>query len=332
VRGLYALLRGEPERALPDLELGGHPGAYALALLAAGDPQKAREVAHRGLQPGADGADLFAPDRWVLCTVRALAEAEIGDARAAAAVLAEDIAKAEQAGVSGMLLCALHEAGVRLAIESDDRAGYRAHMRKLGATYGRGTSGLRSRYEQLGAVARRVLITVPPPPPLVKTADAVRAADTRTQIEQGHTSTERIEQALRLLAGSVNAQKGYFFGMQRSGLRLAGGLGDGPPPEGIEDMLAFYLNAELESGSTLPRTVTGTYSASPDLVAWISDGQHLYFPVLLACTHEQRRVVAGVVVLALAAQTEPVIPDSLIESISEGLIAAGDVTFAHAAQ
>ena len=48
-------------------------------------------------------------------------------------------------------------------LEMDDRAAFRRHASQLGAAYGRATSGLRARYEQLGLAARNALMSVPPP-------------------------------------------------------------------------------------------------------------------------------------------------------------------------
>lgn len=332
VRGLYELLRGESKRALEDLQHSGLRGLHALALLACGDAAQAAAVAEQALT--ADEREPIAPHRFVLLVARALARAELGEPQAAAALLDQEIARAERAGVQGMLLCALHEAAARVAIECDDRPAFRAHIRMLGATYGRGTSGLRARYEHLGVVARRHLMTVPPPAPQAEAAaSGVAAQDVRTRVEPPGDRAARIEGLLQMLADTAHAATGYLFGMQPAGLRLAGQLGTATPPDGIEDMLGFYMNAELESGSAVPHTATGTFTAAPvDLVAWINDGEQLYFPVLLSCMYEERRVIAGVAVLGLDAQREPHVPEALISEVSKRLIDAGDVAFARAAE
>jgi hypothetical protein len=148
----------------------------------------------------------------------------------------------------------------------------------------------------------------------------------------GSDRATRAADVLRQLCASASSSMGYLFGMQQSGLRLASQLGVSSPPDGIEDMLGFYMNAELASGSAVPHTSTGTFTASPvDLVAWINDGEHLYFPLLLSCMHDDERVIAGVVVLGLEAQREPHVPEALISEVSKRLIEAGDVVFAKAA-
>jgi hypothetical protein len=278
---------------------------------------------------------LFAPHRFSLCAARAIALTDVGRAEEAAIQLEADIAAAERDGLQGMLVCMLHEAGAKIAIECDDRASFRAHVRKLGAIYGRGTSGLRARYEHLGAVARRALISVPPAaqPDAAAGAEAPRAVpDVRTMVEVTGDRTTRATQVLQMLCDSAQVSLGYLFGMQQNGLRLAGQLGISSPPDGIEDMLGFYMNAELASGSALTHLSTGTFTASPvDLVAWINDGEQLYFPVLLSCMHEGQRVIAGVAVLGVDAQREPQVPEAMISEVSKRLIDAGDVVFARAA-
>jgi len=333
VRGLYDLLRGEPRRAIDDLAQSKLRGVHALALLAAGEPEQALVVIEDAFASATQPA--FAPHRFSLCAARAIARAEVGRPEEAQAQLEADITAAERDGVQGMLVCMLHEAGARVAIDCDDRAGFRAHVRRLGAIYGRGTSALRARYEHLGVVARRALISVPPPAP-AEAPGAVEIEsvqpDIRTMVEETGDRSTRATQILQALCASAHAATGYLFGMQQSGLRLAGQLGTTHPPDGIEDMLGFYMNAELASGSAIPHTSTGTFTASPvDLVAWINDGEHLYFPVLLSCMHEAERVIAGVAVLGLEAQREPHMPEALISEVSKRLIEAGDVVFAKAA-
>jgi hypothetical protein len=120
--------------------------------------------------------------------------------------------------------------------------------------------------------------------------------------------------------------------MQGAGLRLSASLGDAKPPDGLEDMLAVYLSAELETSEAAPaHTTTGTFSAEPDMVAWINDGQQLYYPVLLSCANGGRRVVCGVAVLALPLQRVPRVPADLVSEITHALLDAGDVIGADAA-
>jgi hypothetical protein len=266
-----------------------------------------------------------------LQAARALALSASGEPAAAAMALDGDIERATRDGVTGMLLCVMHEARARIAIEMDDRPAFRHHVRKLGATYGRGASGLRARYEQLGVVARRALMTIPPQRTEHVAVDAPETLDTRTELTTATAPTERVKRALTLIARRGGSNSGYLFGMQADGLRLQATLGDLPPPEGLEDMLAFYLNAELDSAEEVPRSVTGTYESAVDMVAWINDGHSLYYPVLLSCIREQHRVVTGIAVLALPVQKEPDVPVDLVSEISHALLDTGEVIGADAA-
>jgi hypothetical protein len=146
------------------------------------------------------------------------------------------------------------------------------------------------------------------------------------------TPAERLRCALELLVTRARAVRGFLFGMQPGGLRLAATVGDLPPPDGIEDMLAVYLSAELDASQTVPNTVTGTFGAAPEMVAWINDGQSLYYPVLLCSSVQvQRRRVSGVALLALPVQRVPQLPPELVSEISRALLDAGDVVGADAA-
>jgi hypothetical protein len=119
--------------------------------------------------------------------------------------------------------------------------------------------------------------------------------------------------------------------MQKSGLRLAACLGETEAPEGMIDMLAFFLNAELDSTEAVPHTVTGMFASAPDMVAWINDGQHLYYPVLLSCVNGSRRVVSAVAAIALPVQRTPDLSAELLSELSRSLLEAGDVVGANAA-
>jgi hypothetical protein len=267
-----------------------------------------------------------------LRAARALVVAAAGEAPIAARSLDADIARAERSGICGMLLCILHEARARIAIDMDDRIAFRRHIRELGSAYGRGTSGLRARYEQLSTAARRALLSVPPPQPLVARSGASTAVSTvLSALESALTREQRFSRALHTLADRAHATRGFLFGMQSAGLRLCATLGDGPPPDGLDDMLGVYLSAELEASETVPHTVTGTFAARPDMIAWINDGQHSYYPVLLCCVTEAKRRVGGVAVLALPLQRDPKLPSELVSEISRVLLEAGDVVGADAA-
>jgi hypothetical protein len=235
-----------------------------------------------------------------------------------------DQARAE--GVHGMALCALHEARARVAIDMEDRVAFREHAQALGAAYGRATSSLRARYEQLGLAARRALMSVPPPQVVTVAEDSGYAsADVRTQIGLMGSRERRLEYALSLLKAAARSSVAFLFGFTDRGLRQLASTGEVSAPDGLEDMLSFYLDAELAGSAPVPRTVTGTFSAAPDMVAWINDGERLYYPVLLACVREQRRVIVGVAVLGLALQRAPSLSRDLVEDVAQSLLDIGGI-------
>ncbi len=334
VEGMYALLRGEPANALVLLDAERALSGRVRALLALGRAEEAHALAQRGLNdPGREGDHPL----WLhrLRAAAALARSAAGDPAGAAHALDGDIERAEAAGVGGMLLCGMHEARARIAIQMDDRSAFRRHVRKLGATYGRGTSALRARYEQLGVAARQALLSMPPPRSVpAPSSHFSGASSVRSLLDSAMTPSQRLQLALQILADQASSARGFLFAMHGSGMRVAATLGGGPPPEGLDDMLAFYLSAELDSGPAAPSaaaSITGTFASAPDMVAWINDGHSLYYPVLLSCVRGERRVISGVAVLALPVQRDPKLPPELVSELSGALLDAGDVVGVQAA-
>jgi hypothetical protein len=255
---------------------------------------------------------------------RALAASACGEHAVAVKLLEIELDHARADGVRGMALCALHEARARVAIDMEDRPAFREHAQALGAAYGRATSSLRARYEQLGLAARRALMSVPPAQPATIAEDFESSgADVRTQIGLMGSRERRLEYALSLLKAAARSSVAFLYGFTEQGLRKLATTGEIPAPDGLEDMLAFYLDAELAASAPVPRTVTGTFSAAPDMVAWINDGERLYYPVLLACVREQKRVIVGVAVLGLAVQRAPALSIDLIEDVAQSLLDVG---------
>ena len=326
--GLYALLRGEPQVALGLLDGAAAAPARVQALLALGDAEAARACAERA-HAEADGREhrLFV---LRLRVARALARSACGDHVSAAELLDDEMDHAIRTGVGGMLLSEMHEARARIAIELDDRVAFRRHASQLGSAYGRATSGLRARYEQLGLAARRALMSVPPPAPGDRREPTEHRSDVHTQLELGQSRERRMRSALTLLAEHAHATRAFLFGMQPGGLRLAVALDGSKPPEGLDDMLAFYMDAELAANTPAEPGKSG-FTPTADMVAWINDGEQLYYPVLLHCVDGQKRMIAGVAVLALPIQREPRLPRELASEIGRALLRAGDVVGAEAA-
>ena len=65
-------------------------------------------------------------------------------------------------------------------------------------------------------------------------------SEVRTLLDRVFTAQQRLRQVLLMIAERADAKRAYLFGMQSGGLRLAAVLGDQPPPDGLDDMLAFY--------------------------------------------------------------------------------------------
>jgi hypothetical protein len=326
--GLYALLRGEPQVALGLLDGPVSAPSRVQALLALGDPEAARAYAEKAYA-ACDGRE-HRVHLLRLRVARALARSACGDHKGAAELLDDEMDHAIRTGVGGMLLSEMHEARARVAIELDDRVSFRRHASQLGAAYGRATSGLRARYEQLSLAARRALMSVPPPMQGDRREPSEHRSDVHTQLELGQSRERRMRSALTLLAEHAKASRAFLFGMQPGGLRLAVALDGSKPPEGLDDMLAFYMDAELAASTPAELEKSG-FTPTADMVAWINDGEQLYYPVLLHCVEGQKRLIAGVAVLALPIQREPRLPRELASEIGRALLRAGDVIGAEAA-
>jgi hypothetical protein len=322
LRGLFELLRGELNQALSLLD-EPDSAARVQALLAAGELTAARQVADEAFAGGAPRRDQPLHSLRLIAA-RALAWSATGAAERASEMLDLEIARAEDAGISGMLLCGLYEARARVAIELDDRATFRKYQRRLGAIYGRGASGLRARYEQLGHSARRAMMSVPP---LVSTSTRAPRFDLESLYDPGQTRDERLQHALLLLARRAKSSYAFLYAAEPAGLRIAASVGVEPAPDGLDDMLGFYLNAELETNqaATARRSPAMAAGLPVDMVAWINDGQHVYYPLLLSCVKDQRRVVMAVAALALESQRDPQIPGELTSRISRALLETGDL-------
>jgi hypothetical protein len=293
------------------------------ALLAAGELSAARQAADEAFAGGTPRRDQPLHSLRLIAA-RALAWGATGAAEAAAGLLDLEIGRAEAAGISGMLLCGLYEARARIAIDLDDHATFRKYLRRLGATYGRGASGLRARYEQLGHSARRAMISVPP---LSSPSTRVPRFDLEALYDPGLTRELRLQHAIMLLARRANSSYAFLYTIDAAGLRIAASLGVEPPPEGLDDMLGFYLSAELETNQAgtarrMPVTLAGNPVA---MVAWINDGQHVFYPLLLSCVKDQRRIVVGVAALALDSQRDPQIPGELTSRITRALLETGEL-------
>jgi hypothetical protein len=322
LRGLFELLRGELNQALSLLD-EPDSAARVQALLAVGELTAARQVADDAFAGGTLRRDQPLHSLRLIAA-RARAWGATGAAEPAAEMLDLEIGRAEEAGISGMLLCGLYEARARIAIELDDRATFRKYLRRLGATYGRGASGLRARYEQLGHSARRAMMSVPP---LSSPSARVPGFDLESLYDLGQTRELRLQHALTLLARRANSSYAFLYTAEAAGLRIGASLGVEPAPEGLDDMLGFFLNAELETSqaATARRTPAMATGIPADMVAWINDGQHVYYPLLLSCVKDQRRIVMAVAALALDSQRDPQIPGELTSRISRALLETGDL-------
>jgi hypothetical protein len=320
LEGLHALLRGEPHKALTLLE-GVDAAGRAQALLATGGALAALDLADR-VSSGSAPMRAHPLHELRLHAARALAFAESGRPDLGARSLDPELVRAEAAGIGGLLLGQVYEARARIALQLDDHAVFRKYFRKLGPLHARGAAALRARHDQLGQLARRVHVSLPPSalsPQLASTAqielDALR--------DPGLARDQRAQRALQQLSRGLKCSHAFLYELQQSGLRLAGRLGGVQAPDGLEDMLAFYLNAELEPREGTPGFAGATLGGAADMVGWINDGTDAYYPVLLACVQDKTRLVLAIAALALPSQRDPHLSRELVAQISCALLDSG---------
>jgi hypothetical protein len=339
-RGEYLRERGDADAALVELEaiafaddgtmlpISALP-ALAETLLAVGDHARAKDVATRGVERGADPETGNLLGEMRSARALALAEAALGEYAVAARRLDESIARATDPAhtyPSALLVGSLHEARARVALAAGDPLAFHQHLVETEHRF-RGTRNpaLIARAERLAEVGARQTSRAPTTHDEAREI-AVVAKDAVTTLPPAEPkswvsavlsgcrgSGERAMRVLQLVIGEAHGMSGYLYLRNHGQLVLAAPTwGDEPPGELVK---------------ALARAV-----ASPDEPATVADirraGEKLDWkpiPLVMRVGDETPFVVGGVAVIAGAMPL--VDPDpKLLEEIARELFEAGDVS------
>lgn len=337
-RGEYYRERGELdasrdalERCLEivpeELNLVRQPALAALAetLLAAGDLERAREVAERAVALATDARVGMIANALRSMRALALIEAAAGDIDGAVRRLDEAIERG--APLESPSLCgALHEARARLALAQEDQAAYLWHTREANRLFRTSNNPvLIARGERLADV--REIAQAEQARIRIVSTDAVtfadRPSDRRfTDLLSGCRGVaERAEKTLAMIVEAASGSCGWLYLLRDGQLELRAPLTGREAPD--EHVLS--LEAAIDE-----RRQAGAGTASTVMVRTIALDATRIRTVVLSEPNESS-IVGGAIIEGSA--LELIAPDErLVEQLAHELVEAGDVSRQHAAR
>ena len=192
----------------------------------------------------------------------ALAHARSGAHAAAAAIVDEGIATAEQHGRTGLALASLFETRARIAIWAGDRPGFERAAERCAQEYARGQNpALSLKFAALMAEAQQhALRPLSIAPEAEQLAAIVSQQDSeyatvQSRIAECVSPSDRARCALTILLQSLDSFAGYLFGIDHGALRVLASLPEGERDLGLDRWAEASLAAELDAASS---TATAT--------------------------------------------------------------------------
>jgi tetratricopeptide (TPR) repeat protein len=342
----YALEKGDFDTAIARYEEGFEQmpagesvgwadarGHYARALLAKGQPERARQVCLASM-------DLFRPEdmEFVQHYVEvqralALAEAQLGDTRGAAARLDALLERYENCGP--VTLAILHQARARVALREGDRATYVQHLRAMEAAVRptRNAAMMRQVELLLGEGERALgpdeMEGVRPtglPLPPSRSVRHIDLTELRSLLEACLTVEERARMALRALQAEGGAVRAYLYGRDGERLLLLAQTDTTDPPQDLTARVEaaiekFLAREQEETTSTLTSSVG---SAGRTGGSGAADPFHL---VVLHTMHDRAPVVVGAAALERSAdRTLDPIPLDMVELVARSFFDGGELS------
>jgi ABC-type transporter Mla MlaB component len=320
-------------RAMP-VWLSSRTG-LASALLALGQTDAARASAAEALQICQERGIRSAAHE--LIRTLALAEATLGEHRAAAERLEALIHEHVTTGTTGLALGLTYEARARIAIWSKDEAAFTDFSRQAAKEYGRGArSPLAARYEQLINEALRsgfheILELSEFEPTTMLDSSWTGMTDVPTAVLRVMTGArrteERAERALRLLCDTRKTSGGHLYVVTSTGLRHAASFGEAAPPAALGDLVDEYLRQEHSRAETMTEIVTGTMLAEEsDGLSTVRCAGVSYELLQLASVVGGSGIIAGVAALVESEQRVRYVKQAqLLATLAAHLIEGGDV-------
>lgn len=258
-RGELELSRQALERAVevlpPEVNLLRQPALAALAetLLAAGELERAREVAQRALALASDPETGMIANRLRSLGVLALIEAASGDHATAAARLDGAIALA--APLASPSLCGgLAEARARVAIAANDEATFQASLAETERWFGPTRNpALIARHKRLALIRSSAREPHAPDPLCDAVTVANNPARRRDQIAAMLTGCEgpreRWARVLEILIDQSSGDEGYLYRVADGTVELTAQAGRAAPPPELEAVIRRAVAAGEDEGS-----------------------------------------------------------------------------------
>jgi hypothetical protein len=317
----FERLRGNPSAALGafetclDLSTDSGPTqlfGYAWPLAAAGLAETLMDLEHhaqaaRLARLGVDRCEQAGANAIAQLAVRALAlaESKLGQHARAVERLEAAIARAQDAGVTGLHLGTLYEARACVAIEAGDRDAAMHYLRATAREYRYGLgSPLGARCERLldaaGLDAGELLAWAGARGP-ESFAQHHRLGSEISRAMAGAESAEGLAaRALRLLCDHHGANAGHLYLVDEHGLRLAASLGADPPDEALRELAIERMQADLRNQENVTRVDgdSGVRCEHDTRALWTDQHGQPFEPRILHCTQNGAPRCAGVALLA----------------------------------
>lgn len=246
----------------------------------------------------------------VLVRALALAEAKLGHCSVAAELLDTSIDAARARGVKGLHLGSLYEARTYVAIEARDTAAIEQFARLTAREYGYAQgSSLGARCERLleaaaAAAAQQEAHTWGATLQCPSTSKTDRTSQLNSEVAQAMAGAAVAEglalRALRLLCDAHGASAGHLYLADGLGVRLAASSSAQAPGDGLADVTAQHLHADLQQRADVTRVESDSQPRlEPDSrTRWKDERDRAFEPLVLHCNVAGEARCAGVAWLA----------------------------------
>ncbi|HMI90941.1 MAG TPA: hypothetical protein VK509_06235, partial [Polyangiales bacterium] len=330
LRGQEGDARAELDAALTLAQPGEHRAWTRLAparaeLMLARDP----EAALRECDAMLEAVDFLGLDVWTGVAaqrIRAIALSMLGRHVEARASLETAFALAREHGFAGLPFALLHEARGRLALAAGAVDECNTALEAMRAAIELADApALVHAYELLREESARRLAASDLPAPLISstiapTATSTTFSDVRTRMSTCTERRDRAQQAIELLLEDSGAPGGHLFLFDAGGLFPAASQ-PGFANEKLLHVAQQYLETQREETKT---AVVTTAQLGPSHRVAVARNEEQLVPVLIVESHDGRRLLTGVALLAARDGTVRMPREALIHAISRCLNAAGD--------
>jgi len=258
--------------------------------------------------------------------IRALALSALGRHVEARASLESAFALAQEHGFAGLPFALLHEARGRLALAAGTVDECNTALEAMRAAIELADApALVHAYESLREESGRRLLASDLPAALVSstiapTATSTTFSDVRTRMSTCTERRDRARQAIELLLEDSGAPGGHLFLFDAGGL-FAAASQPGFANEKLLHVAQQYLETQREETKT---AVVTTAQLGPSHRVAVARNEEQLVPVLIVETHDGRRLLTGVALLAARDGTVRMPREALVHAISRCLNAAGD--------